>query len=156
MTEFSTLTMIGILFGRLFRLHKPFRYQEDYDNAVINFRNRTFFSNQRWEQHLKGVYNCNDNLGECNRLIHHTIERWRHVESSPAKKLMIGLVTRSDLPRKSVNDGRHKIRLQIGQYGIPVQYQIKSLNVECRIWSQDPTRYLKQVDSLTQKWVTIS
>jgi|688.fasta_scaffold1025094_1 hypothetical protein len=23
--------------------------QEDYDNAVINFRNRTFFSNQRWE-----------------------------------------------------------------------------------------------------------
>ncbi len=26
--------MIGILFGRLFRLHKPFRYQEDYDNAL--------------------------------------------------------------------------------------------------------------------------
>ena len=23
--------------------------QEDYDNAVIHFRNRTFFSNQRWE-----------------------------------------------------------------------------------------------------------
>jgi predicted NodU family carbamoyl transferase len=23
--------------------------QEDYDNTVINFRNRTFFSNQRWE-----------------------------------------------------------------------------------------------------------
>lgn len=23
--------------------------QDEYDNAVINFRNRTFFSNQRWE-----------------------------------------------------------------------------------------------------------
>ncbi len=23
--------------------------QEEYDNAVINFRNRTFFSNQRWD-----------------------------------------------------------------------------------------------------------
>jgi hypothetical protein len=23
--------------------------QDEYDNAVIHFRNRTFFSNQRWE-----------------------------------------------------------------------------------------------------------
>lgn len=34
MTEFSMLTMTGILLGRLFRKHKPFRYQKDYDNAL--------------------------------------------------------------------------------------------------------------------------
>jgi len=34
MTEFSNLTMTRILLGRLFRWHKPFRYQKDYDNAL--------------------------------------------------------------------------------------------------------------------------
>lgn len=34
MTEFSMLTMTGILLGRLFRKPKPFRYQKDYDNAL--------------------------------------------------------------------------------------------------------------------------
>lgn len=34
MTEFSNLKMTRILFGRLFRWHKPFRYKKDYDNAL--------------------------------------------------------------------------------------------------------------------------
>ncbi len=34
MTEFSNLKMTRILIGRLFRWHKPFRYQKDYDNAL--------------------------------------------------------------------------------------------------------------------------
>ena len=34
MTEFSNLKMTRILLGRLFRWHKPFRYQKDYDNAL--------------------------------------------------------------------------------------------------------------------------
>ena len=34
MTEYSNLTMTRILIGRLFRWHKPFRYQKDYDNAL--------------------------------------------------------------------------------------------------------------------------
>lgn len=34
MTEFSNLKMTLILLGRLFRKHKPFRYQKDYDNAL--------------------------------------------------------------------------------------------------------------------------
>jgi len=34
MTEFSSLKMTSILIGRLFRRHKPFRYQKDYDNAL--------------------------------------------------------------------------------------------------------------------------
>ena len=34
MTEFSALTMTGILLGRLFRWNKPFLYQAEYDNAL--------------------------------------------------------------------------------------------------------------------------
>jgi hypothetical protein len=34
MTEFSALTMTGILIGRLFRWNKPFLYQAEYDNAL--------------------------------------------------------------------------------------------------------------------------
>ena len=34
MTEFSNLKMTRILIGRVFRWHKPFRYQKDYDNAL--------------------------------------------------------------------------------------------------------------------------
>jgi hypothetical protein len=34
MTEFSALTMTGILLGRLFRWIKPFLYQAEYDNAL--------------------------------------------------------------------------------------------------------------------------
>jgi len=34
MTEFSSLKMTSILIGRLFRRHKPFRYQKEYDNAL--------------------------------------------------------------------------------------------------------------------------
>lgn len=34
MTEFSNLKMTRILLGRLFRWHKSFRYQKDYDNAL--------------------------------------------------------------------------------------------------------------------------
>ncbi len=34
MTEFSTLTMTGILLGRLFRWNKSFLYQAEYDNAL--------------------------------------------------------------------------------------------------------------------------
>ena len=123
MTEFSNLKMTRILIGRVFRWHKPFRYQKDYDNAlrVLNVGSWYFLyyalEGPNAEQVCVALNKCMKAL-EVRDILEEQLEDYKHISKyailpQDQCKIMHGLYQSALSAREAEKALRHDLNVLV-------------------------------------------